>query len=79
MNKPLNYLLGSLFVAIAGCTQAGVDLDAERAALLAAADAYHQAGMTQDTDTVASMYTSDAITMPPNAGLPARRAAIFRP
>ena len=65
MNKRFSYLLGCWLV-VAGCTQAGVDLDAERAALLAAADAYHQAGSAQDTDAVAALYAADAVTLPPN-------------
>jgi ketosteroid isomerase-like protein len=67
MTKRLNYLLAGVVAGVVGCTQAGVDLDAERAALMAAADAYHAAGAASDTDAVAAMYTNDAVTMPPNA------------
>lgn len=57
-------LAGAL--TLAGCTQAPVDLDAERASLQAAADAYHAAGSASDTATVTSLYSSDAITLPPD-------------
>ena len=67
MNKKITALTAMFVLALAGCMQAGVDLDAETAALRAAADAYHEAGIAADTDTVAGMYTNDAITLPPNA------------
>lgn len=54
-------------VSLAGCTQAGVDIEAETAALHAAADAYHAAGSAKDIDAVVSGYTSDSVTLPPNA------------
>ena len=56
-------------LALVGCMQPGVDLDAERAALQAAADAYHTAGSAADTSTVASLYTSDAVTLPQGEGV----------
>ncbi len=53
--------------SLAGCTQAGVDIEAETAALRAAADAYHAAGSAKDIDAVVSHYTSDSVTLPPNS------------
>ena len=63
-----NRLTGLTIAAaiVTGCTQATVDIAAERAALQAAADAYHAAGSSADADGVAALYTSDAVTMPPN-------------
>jgi ketosteroid isomerase-like protein len=54
-------------VMLAGCTQGSVDLDAERAALRAAADAYHAMGSSSDSDGVTAMYASDGLILPPNA------------
>jgi ketosteroid isomerase-like protein len=53
--------------SLAGCNQAGVDIEVETAALRAAADAYHAAGNSKNIDTVVSNYTSDSVTLPPNA------------
>jgi len=55
------------YALLAGCNQAGVDIEAETAALHAAADAYHAAGSAKDIDAVVSRYTSDSVTLPPNA------------
>ncbi len=65
MKNTLILLIGC--VSLAGCTQAGVDIEAEMAALRAAADAYHAAGSAKDIDTVVSGYTSDSVTLPPNS------------
>jgi ketosteroid isomerase-like protein len=54
-------------VSLAGCMEAGVDIEAETAALHAAADAYHAAGSAKDVDSVVSRYTSDSVTLPPNS------------
>lgn len=55
------------FVLLSGCTQAGVNIEAETAALRAAADAYHAAGSAKDVDAVVSGYTSDSVTLAPNS------------
>ena len=55
------------YMSLAACTQAGVNIEAETAALRAAADAYHSAGSGQDVDQVVSSYTSDSVTLPPNS------------
>lgn len=57
-------LSGALLCA---CTQPGVDLDAERAALRAAADAYHEAGQAFDVDSFVNFYATDALMLPPHA------------
>lgn len=66
MTRTLLMMLVAGSMAIGGCTQSTVDLDAERAALRAAADAYHAAAGAADTDTVVSLYTSDAVILPPD-------------
>jgi len=48
------------------CTQSSVDVEAERIALRAAADAYHEAGEGLDADGFASSYTSNGLILPPN-------------
>lgn len=55
-----------LCVAVAGCGQSTVDIEAETAALRAAADKYHEAGSAADTATVASFLAADGLVMPPN-------------
>ena len=50
---------------LCGCTQSSVDIEAEQAALRAAADAYHAAGEALDADTFAGSYTSDGLILPP--------------
>ena len=51
---------------LTGCSQEGVDIEVETAALHAAADAYHASGSAADVDAVVSAYTSDSVTLPPN-------------
>ncbi len=53
-------------VLLCACTQSSVDLEAEQAALRAAADAYHAAGEALDADTFADSYASDGLILPPN-------------
>ncbi len=53
-------------VLLCACTQSSVDLEAEQAALRAAADAYHAAGEALDADTFADFYASDGLILPPN-------------
>lgn len=66
-------LLCTTIVLLGSCTtparapDAGVDLDAQRTALRAAADSYHAAAQSSNFDTVQSLYTSDARIFPPNA------------
>ena len=43
------------------------DIEAERAALSEAANRYHEAGHSLDVDTIASLYASDALVLPPNS------------
>ena len=51
---------------LCACTQSGVDVEAERTALRAAADAYHEAGEGMDAEGFASSYTTDGLILPPN-------------
>ena len=51
---------------LCACTQSGIDVEAERAALRAAADAYHEAGEAMDPESFANSYTSDGLILPPN-------------
>ena len=53
-------------VLLCACNQSSVDVEAEQAALRAAADAYHAAGEALDVDTFADFYTSDGLICPPN-------------
>jgi len=66
MNNKSVIAVATGLMAVAACSQSTVDLDAERAALKAAADAYHAAGAAADADAVAALYTSDAAILPPN-------------
>ena len=51
---------------LCGCTQSSVDIEAEQAALLAAADAYHEAGHREDFSSMADFYANDGLILPPN-------------
>ena len=51
---------------LCGCTQSSVDIEAEQAALLAAADAYHEAGHREDFNSMADFYANDGLILPPN-------------
>ena len=53
---------------LCACTQSSVDVDveAERTALRAAADAYHEAGEGMDAEGFASSYTTNGLILPPN-------------
>jgi ketosteroid isomerase-like protein len=64
LNRLIYLATGSMLLS--GCMQAAVDIDAERAALQAAVDAYHAAGSAADTAAVTALYSSDAVTLPPN-------------
>ena len=67
MNRKTTLLAVAL--ALAACAPGGADLDAERAALRAAADAYHAAGEAADTEAVVALYSGDAVTLPPYGGV----------
>lgn len=54
------------YTLLSACTQSGVDVEAERAALRAAADAYHAAGQALDVDSFVDFYATNAIMLPPN-------------
>ena len=66
MNKKITAIAVLGLLPVAGCMQAGVDMDAERAALAAAAEAYHAAGISADAEAVTGSYASDGRVMPPN-------------
>ena len=51
---------------LCACTQSSVDVEAERAALRAAADAYHEAGQALDVDNFVEFYANDGLILPPN-------------
>jgi len=51
---------------LCACTQSSVDVEAERTALRAAADAYHEAGEGMDAEGFASSYTTNGLILPPN-------------
>jgi ketosteroid isomerase-like protein len=44
-----------------------IDIEAERAALSDAANRYHEALHAWDVDTIAALYASDALVLPPNS------------
>ncbi len=54
-------------VLLCGCTQSSVDIEAEQAALLAAADAYHEAAHREDFGSMVDFYANDGLILPPNA------------
>ncbi len=54
-------------VLLGACVPPSVDVEAEQAALRAAADAYHEAAQAADVDTVSGLYTNDGLMLPPNA------------
>lgn len=78
MNSKPGILILLSTLPVAGCMQSAVDMDAERASLRAAADAYHAAAAAADPAAVSALYTSDGMMIPPNAqslsGLDAIRA-----
>jgi uncharacterized protein (TIGR02246 family) len=51
---------------LGACTQSKVDVAAEESALRAAADAYHEAGASLDTNGFANSYTSSGVILAPN-------------
>ena len=56
-----------LSLLICACTQSSVDLEAEQAALLAAADAHHEAAHGGDFSSMADYFTNDGLFLEPNA------------
>lgn len=52
--------------SLCACTQSAVDVEAEAAALRAAADAYHNAAESLHADGFAGSYTSNGLILPPN-------------
>lgn len=53
-------------VLLGACVPPSVDVEAERAALRAAADAYHEAGQALDVDNFVDFYANDGLMLPPN-------------
>lgn len=62
-------LVAAVMVLVsAGCgSQTAPDIEAERAALLDAATAYHDAAIAKDRQAVVGFYADDAMMVPPNA------------
>ena len=54
-------------VLLGACVPPSVDLEAEQAALRAAADAYHEAAQRGDFGSMVEFYANDGLIMPPNA------------
>ena len=54
-------------LTLSGCTQQSVDIDAERAALLAAADAYHETAHRSEWSRLIESDADDILILPPNA------------
>jgi ketosteroid isomerase-like protein len=52
---------------LCACTQSSVDVEAERTALRAAADAYHEAAHRGDFGGMVDFYANDGFIVPPNA------------
>jgi ketosteroid isomerase-like protein len=67
--------LSSLLFA---CGQTNIDLDAERAALRAAADVYHEAGQTLDVETILGLSANDILILPPSAAAESGREGAQR-
>jgi ketosteroid isomerase-like protein len=56
-----------LSLLLCACTQSSVDPEAEQAALLAAADAHHEAAHSGDFGSMADYYANDGLMMEPHA------------
>lgn len=56
-----------LSLLLCSCTQSSLDLEAEKAALLAAADAHHEAAQSGDFASMADYFTNDGLFLAPNA------------
>jgi uncharacterized protein (TIGR02246 family) len=68
-------VLVGIFAACAAPAPAGLT-DADRAAIQEVTDAFTEAFLAGDFATVASLYTEDAVLLPPNAPSVSGRAAI---
>ena len=69
MRKYFSCLTAALLLAASSCSPppaASIDLEAERAALHEAADAFHAAAPSMDVERLASHYASDVLLLPPN-------------
>jgi ketosteroid isomerase-like protein len=66
MRKSLFAVVGTL---LAACAAPAVDMDAERASLRAAAEAYQAAASGKDAQAVVAMYDASALMIPPGAEL----------
>jgi uncharacterized protein (TIGR02246 family) len=65
-------LTAAVLLTVIGCAPPPepppeIDIAAERAALTEAANRYHEAGHAVDVETIASLYASDALVLPPNS------------
>jgi len=71
MDKPavLPLLTALLATACAPAPPPAPDLEAEMAALRAAATSYHEAASAKDPARVVALYDEDAVMVPPNADL----------
>jgi ketosteroid isomerase-like protein len=67
MNNKILIFVTLSSAALVACTQSTVDVAAEKAALSAAADAYHQAASNADVEALVPLHTNDAVILPPNA------------
>ena len=56
-----------LSLLLCACTQSSVDLEAEQAALLAAADAHHEAAHSGDFGSMADFFANDGLIVEPHA------------
>ena len=64
--KSLRILSGLSIFLLVACAPAAVDLDAARASLQEAVEAYHQAASAADGEAVLALYAADGAMMPPN-------------
>ena len=69
MNRNIVWTLGITMIAAVACAgpqEATVDVEAETAALRAAAQAYDEAIRALDADAISAFYVEDAVAYPPN-------------
>lgn len=65
MKGPKNLLFGAVGL-LAGCSQSQVDLESAEAALLAAAEKYHQVSHASDWVRLTESEAQDVLILPPN-------------
>ena len=66
MTRFLSLALGITTIVASACVpRPTIDVEAETAALRAAAQAYHDAAQALDADAVTALYTIDAVAYPP--------------